>query len=889
MILRRLEVRNFRKLIGPVVIDGVGDGLTVIAGSNENGKSTLLDALRCAFFNRHTLGGKEALRLQPYGHSVRPEITVDFEFDGDTYNLRKAFCQRPEAELTTTNGVLTGNAAEDKLTELLRFTRPGSGAAKEDHHGVWGLFWLTQGRALDATVLNQDARTSVHSAIESEVGQVLGGRRGTELLNNIEKQFKQFYKNKNNPAGVYAESISSVEELESRRSVIAKKLEEYQRELGELNASQSRVERYQAQLPEADHRLSAAQHAKGEMVELIARIEEIQREEKAAKLSLQLASQKVDQRNEAIRRLTTAEQSLYAVEEQIKAARDTAGPLEKQENTKGQLKQGSTNDLRAAELEVQASLELVERISARESLKKLDDRLQAADAEDKEAKRLSTAAAALAIDKSDIEELQRLERNLSSAQAKLEVAATEVRVSCVDGSTAYVDGEALTKPWVSHVTHRTEISIPQVVTIALIPSGDTDTLNAAHQVAVNAIDAFLRKRSIKDIQEARDRYDKKSLLLEESKRRQAIALIHAAEGIEVLRVEVAKLTTKLAEASADDESALSLREGSEALQFARGRLEECKKVSRKIDEEYELLVAQVHAVQDRIKELEGQKVSDLRSVSSLSGELDRGRLVESDEMLGTQLAQAERAYEAAGRAACLAQADLQRVNVEIVNLELEAATGVHANLRRHMEMDQRRCHDLRLILSTKGQVGYGEELQRLDGELEGAQVLAVQIEHRAKATALLLKTLQEAQETARETYLRPVAERVKPYLDILLPGAELALDENFQVIGLKRDGYEEMLSSLSIGTQEQIAILVRLAFADLLRDHGQRASVVLDDAIVYADHDRFDRMLLILRRAARNSQVLVLTCRERDYENLGAPIIRLTEQRATELAFAGDV
>jgi uncharacterized protein YhaN len=41
-----------------------------------------------------------------------------------------------------------------------------------------------------------------------------------------------------------------------------------------------------------------------------------------------------------------------------------------------------------------------------------------------------------------------------------------------------------------------------------------------------------------------------------------------------------------------------------------------------------------------------------------------------------------------------------------------------------------------------------------------------------------------------------------------------------------------------IGTREQLAVLTRLGFVDLLREQGQPAAVVLDDALVYADDSR---------------------------------------------------
>ena len=80
--------------------------------------------------------------------------------------------------------------------------------------------------------------------------------------------------------------------------------------------------------------------------------------------------------------------------------------------------------------------------------------------------------------------------------------------------------------------------------------------------------------------------------------------------------------------------------------------------------------------------------------------------------------------------------------------------------------------------------------------------------------------------------------------------------ENIEITGLKRGAVIEPFKSLSLGTREQLAVLARIAFADLLREKGQPAAVILDDAIVFADEERFDNMMLILTKAAKNLQVL---------------------------------
>lgn len=79
--------------------------------------------------------------------------------------------------------------------------------------------------------------------------------------------------------------------------------------------------------------------------------------------------------------------------------------------------------------------------------------------------------------------------------------------------------------------------------------------------------------------------------------------------------------------------------------------------------------------------------------------------------------------------------------------------------------------------------------------------------------------------------------------------------------------------------REQLSILVRLAFAVYLREKGYPAAVILDDALVYADDGRFERMHLALRKAAETVQILILTCRARDWRSFGAPVRRLQDAK----------
>lgn len=110
----------------------------------------------------------------------------------------------------------------------------------------------------------------------------------------------------------------------------------------------------------------------------------------------------------------------------------------------------------------------------------------------------------------------------------------------------------------------------------------------------------------------------------------------------------------------------------------------------------------------------------------------------------------------------------------------------------------------------------------------------------------------------------------------LLPGAELELGDGFAIAGIKRDR-PEAFDRLSDGTQEQIAVLVRLAMGAMLAERGAAVPIILDDALVYCDDDRIQRMFDALSRAGKHQHIIVLTCRLRSFGSLGGRTLRLSD------------
>ena len=97
MILRALELTNFRQFHGQQRVDFVADerNVNVIHGSNGSGKTTLLNALTWLFYDHLTLPRPESLASEramaeaDVGETVTVGVTLEFDHHGLRYTASR--------------------------------------------------------------------------------------------------------------------------------------------------------------------------------------------------------------------------------------------------------------------------------------------------------------------------------------------------------------------------------------------------------------------------------------------------------------------------------------------------------------------------------------------------------------------------------------------------------------------------------------------------------------------------------------------------------------------------------------------------------------------------------------------------------------------------------
>ena len=235
MRLQRLKVEQLRQFRAPFEIDGIEPGLNLFVGENEAGKSTLVRAIRAAFFERHRSSTVEDLR--PWGEAAAaPTIELDFTVGDTAFHLRKSFLQRKRCELKYGACTLDGEEAEQHLAELLGFGFSIKGASRPEHWGIPGLLWIEQGQGHLIKTSVENAADHLRKALDASVGEV-ASTQGDALIAKVRTERDLLLTPKDEkPRGELKRALDERDELQVQLAELDARIEAYRRQVDQLAA-----------------------------------------------------------------------------------------------------------------------------------------------------------------------------------------------------------------------------------------------------------------------------------------------------------------------------------------------------------------------------------------------------------------------------------------------------------------------------------------------------------------------------------------------------------------------------------------------------------------------------------------------------------------------------
>ncbi|MCB1885673.1 MAG: AAA family ATPase [Geminicoccaceae bacterium] len=884
MRIERLALRHFRTHRAPVRIESIGPGLTVVAGANEEGKSTILTALRAAFFLSANISGDARASLVPYGTSEVPEVEVAFVRGGRRYDLRKRF-QRGGTVLVGPDGErLQGEPAEARIETLLGFERPNRASARElfkpEHMGLQALFWLEQGKTFEGFAPVAATGRRLAGFMEDEVGAVAAGEAAKALLAKVTARRNLYYTEKRgDPTGALRDARIAATHLEGEIAELAHRREEFDERLGQL--ARRRDERRRLIEADALGRAEAEVRRLDDEVERAKRLADAHRialsEAEAAGAALEVLQRRSDERTRLAHDLDalTREATVLAAVRDERAAEVEAALVR-------MVAAGdAVTAARAARDGIEASRARAVRVRERAEREARLVRL-VADAVVLEAllatrRDKTAAAAAIPVTEREVEGLRRLEAAVARAETSLAVAATTLRLDLV-GIEPTKDGVPLASDAALHMSGPTLLGLGPYGAIRVLPGGEglrarQDAFDAARAALAEALDALgvpsvgaatLQAERRRDLSEAAARAEAEA---------QAVLRAHGQADTDALEGAILaerERIARLGDAGEGDDLAAIEHAASAAnvrLAAAEDKAEELRTALQTAREASAGEAADARTVASRRLETEG-RLADLRA------DLDDAAMAARLDAASERSRNAEAASRLWAGELGRAEPDLLRERQTMARRRLEQEATALRGLERAIDA-------LEAEVRALGGAGIDLALAEAKGDFEAASRRLERLTLEAEAWRLLHEEMAKAEGRRRARVMAPIQERLRPYVRRLLADAEPVLaEDSLHLTGLARRGEEEAFGSLSIGTREQLAVLVRLAFADLaLERGGESPCLILDDALVYADEDRLERMKTILQQAAGRHQILLLTCRRRDYLGLDADFRSLEDCR----------
>ncbi|WP_114286454.1 AAA family ATPase [Candidatus Halocynthiibacter alkanivorans] len=850
------DIRRFDK---PVRIDGIGDGLNVLTAPNEYGKSTLFDALQAVFFQVNRAKSKEIMALKPHAGGA-PQVEVEVETPDGRFHIIKRWLKQPMAEVYKGDRLIA--KADDAEAWIAKLVHSG------DAGGPAGLLWVRQGiTALDQGSKKekesaQHARQDLMSSVAGEVEALTGGRRMDIAIDRCQDDLSKYVTAtgrvlKSGPLDTAEKEVASNAQRKSE-------LEDTVRELSGAIDLRRGIKKTLAELQDADvisgreQRLLDATKVHDDARRHADSVSRAQNAVKTATLERDAVKTKLEELIKATKSFAKAQKDQSDTSEFAAECVKTLKDFEAEfVSCKADVKTAREGEEVAVKT-LNAVLKAESGRSAETRRKDLKKRINDVEALAKSITGDSKAAVT-GPDHKTIKKLDVLSQEVSVQQELRTRSAPQVSLSYVSAEIprATIAGGILKDQEVVPLPDGATIDLPGFGILTLRPgqgANDDDELNKAETNFAKSLDdadfstldaarkaANQRDEAAKRVQDAKD---KVSLL--------------APDGLDELRIELASLPEAV-EPDADlpnhksaqeavDAVKTSLRKSEDDLEAARDQRDQDRDAAARASVSADAAQAALEEAEIAMKAfenadtLERKTIIELDDASSLLGKLEKEYTNLAAEAPDLSVSQA---------ALDRAKSVCQQAETEIIDLGRELAA-------------------LDTKIELRSGEGVEEDLADMTIRLGATEKTLAALHFEVEVLNELAGTLDTARATARDRYFEPVIAELKPLLKLLWPDADLIFDgDSILPTALVRDGQEESIGVLSGGTQEQIALLVRLAFARLLASGGRHAPIILDDALVYTDDDRIERMFDALHRQAGDLQIIVLSCRQRAFRELG--------------------
>jgi DNA repair exonuclease SbcCD ATPase subunit len=870
MRIRRIRLAHYRGVRAREVVLPPRN-VTVIEGPNESGKSSLNEALDVILECYDSSKAARVMDLKPTHEDAGAEIEVDIEAGEYVFTYFKRFHKRPETTLTVhapRRESLTGREAHERVLAMLGETVD---------LGLWRALRIQQGLEVDLPQLA--GNESLAHALDEAAGQTRGGARETSLLEAVEQEFLRYYTPKEaQPTGALAQAQSELDAARAECESLATRLAAVDADAAACALLEREVEALERQREAGAREAGRHRAARIEAERQRAQVATEQRALDAERARLEAARAEVERRRERAARLARSDRDhARALQEREQRAPTLAAARAKVEQARA--------GLRKRDEALQAAREASERTRARATALHDERELAQARAALARARALHERCAAheaelaeLRVDDAALERIRAAHVALLTEQARAEDAAAQLELRAKQPLTGRIGGEELRlaagESARRALARKLHIVLDGVLELTVTPGAGGDRLAQARA----QYERTCRDAGQPDLEAAAAAHARGERLRHElALLRDELARTLAGAALDELEARIARLAqrTKGERRPPQDQD---LEDARAQAQAADAEREQHERERRDAERELAGLLELCEKL-EREEARDGERLAGLESRRSEErAALERAQSDEDDAALAERAAALTAA--AAERAAALAAAEQQLAacDPDSAHELADNAERVLARADADLQTARARLADVRGRLGAHLEAGFHDKLGRARAELHRAQLAHDGIARRAAAARRLRETLLRARDAQLAQYRAPLRERIEKLGRLLFgPSFAVELDDGLRIVSRTHGGITVPFRSLSVGTQEQLSIIARLACAMLVaRDGG--VPVILDDILGYCDPQRLRAMGSMLAVAGRECQIILLTCDPQRGRQVGdAHVVRIAE------------
>ena len=886
MLIRRIAVEDVGVHAGRVEL-ALGPGANVVSGPNEAGKSTLVRALAAALTlpARSTSAERRRLVARSGGD---PVVEVELEHGGSSFRLRKVFAERRgTCELVELRGGaetrLTSDAAEARLAEVLAECGP--------RPSLLPLVWPEQGAAArdPAAALDGATRDALSAELAAIVGASLAGHGAEEVVGAVETECEEYYTEKGaevrRAAAPLARARATLERAGAAHAEMRARAEANEADATRHAEVERQLAANTAARPAADEAATAAAREEERLAELRSRVE-------AAQATLGLATAARVQAERIVRERANARHDAAVAAEERDAAAARAEAARAACATHDEARAGLVAGLeerREAErererlhLRLRAALEAARAAQVRDEAARAEARARTL------AKAARAAEGALAdapvVGAGAVRGAEELDRQLQAAEAARDAAAARVTILPEVPIELELGGERIFAPagvlLERLAAGRLELAFPGVARVAVEAGGGAGALEEKAAALRARLGAALSALNVPTVEAARDALVRRQAAEASAREAKGLLLTAAPDGLPALETRLARAeddaTSAQAAFTALDRPAeapppplVELRPAALAAEAAARAALTARSAAERALTEHGARARELAAAADAEARAATQHAAaaEKTGVRLALHEREHG----DDAALAASIEKARQDEIARGDAArALASEQAALSGAEAVRRRAEARSR-RERLRVEAEALRHEQAELAGRLGAADLAGLHERLADATAARDAAQAEVDRHLAQGAALKLLRDTLQTCKQSSLTAFLPALAREIEPLLAELFPGARVELDARLGTVRVERPGRgSDRFDELSEGAREQLALAVRAALARALGRSGGGVPLLLDDALVATDDGRFERACALLRRAAAEGQVIILTCHGERYRRLGA-------------------